>query len=164
MYHIHGYLGVDWERRYDPERAGKIKLITNEGDYMELFYSNPEFATYITDKFFKPYHLLFIGCSMADKNLLRYLYHTKPDKPSDAVNKTAQPERFAILKRGEYSVSGQAKSADLAREILLERYCVKVIWIDDYKQIHKVLKNIYLSSDDNETWNYGFRRAGRKRK
>lgn len=123
-YHCHGY--ISYARAEDEG----VNLLIAEHDYFDAFYDESGFGNVVATTFFRRWPSLFIGSSMADRNIRRVLHKTRDEAA----------EHFAILK-----CSGPKD--DLVDEVL-RAYGVSVIRIDDYSEIPTILGDLYLAPID----------------
>ena len=133
VYHVHGYVGYrdQPDDEGDPQDPG---LVISQEDYYQAFYDPLGFGTYVAMSFLRRFPCLFVGCSMQDKNLRRFLFHLV----QKGVGTDLRQGKFALLK-----VSGTPQD-DLADAILLS-YGVHVIWMERFCQIPGILRDLYVA-------------------
>ena len=161
--HIHGYLSHNKDRydKNNKKRKSKkdlLDIVSAETDYFKTFYESMSFSNYAAMSFLDNNHTLFIGCSMIDPNIRRFLFHLKNSADTDI-------RRFAILRNGcqskhNFSLKDIGNHCLAPRglyyEKILKAYGVDVIWICDFKNIPPLLKHIYEEGggDWDYVWNY----------
>ncbi len=151
VYHIHGYVGF----RSDKKKEGQGKypdIIIAEDDYFGTFYDPLGFNNYIAMSFLRRSPSLFIGASMTDKNILRFLFHL-----SNAAGGRLpeHQKKFAILQR-------TGSPGDSLKDRVLSAYGVEIIWIKDFaREIPMILQKMYVASGTKDmekllfnNWNY----------
>jgi hypothetical protein len=144
VYHIHGYIGY---REVDDDE-GRVRgphIVIAEDDYFDVFYDPLGFGNYVAMDFLRRFPCLFIGCSMADKNLRRFLFHLARDEARDA----AERDKFAILQ-----TVGKAEE-ELTDAILLS-YGVETVWVREFDEITEILRGVYTAVPGVEPadWDY----------
>lgn len=142
VYHVHGYLSIFSEAGGRDDRPSP-PLVIAENDYFRTFYNPYGFTDSVAAKFFRERTCLFIGSSMIDMNLRRFLFYAaSEDRPPAGL-----PDHFAILHRGD-------ALEDAFRESVLLSYGVKTIWIDRYGKIDGILGRVYGSAAgmDPDNW------------
>jgi hypothetical protein len=167
--HIHGYLSHN-TGRYVKDRKSKkdlVDFVSAETDYFKAFYESMRFGNYAAMSFMDNYHTLFVGCSMVDQNIRRFLFHLKNFADTNT-------RKFAILRNGcqskhKFSLEDIGHRCltprDLYYEKILKAYGVDVIWICDYKNILPLLKYIYEEGggDWDYVWKYKWPRDANNR-
>ena len=144
VYHIHGYLGYR-ELGTKHAESKTPDIVIAEDDYFQAFYDPLGFGNYIAMSFLRRFPCLFIGSSMTDQNLRRFLFHLAKNRDATAPHQG----RFAILK------TFGAPEEELTDAVLLS-YGVETIWIDDLDEIRDLLRGMYLAVGgvDEEDWDY----------
>jgi len=144
--HIHGFLTHDTKYYMRTNKKGLIDIIATEVDFFKTFYESMSFSNYAGMRFFDQFHLLFIGCTMKDKNIRRFLYHLQESQHY-------KTEKFAILrcscskhhrgKRTDTFSPDCLNNSNIFTEEFLKTYGVHVIWVCNYSQIPTILKQVY---------------------
>lgn len=151
VYHIHGYVGYKASQQESKEPPG-AEIIISEDDYFKTFYDPLGFGNYIALSFLRRFPCLFIGASMVDKNVRRFLFHLFNAAKGNIPD---HQRKFAILK-----MSG-SPSDDLVDANLLA-YGVETIWIGSFTEIPGILRDLYINVKNDEVeretsaadWNY----------
>jgi hypothetical protein len=144
VYHVHGYVRYRTSKSDGDEPKGP-DIVIAEDDYFEKFYDPLGFGSYIAMSFLRRFPCLFIGCSMKDKNLRRFLFHL-----AQGIGKAKPYQRkFAIL-----PMSGT--SEDELTDAILQHYGVETIWIQAFDEIPDILRSMYTAIDGvtGEDWDY----------
>ena len=138
VYHIHGY--VSYVVPDNPSNGIKAseKLVFAEEDYFRTSYDPLGFSSYIAMSFLRRYPCLFIGCSMKDKNMRRFLFQLLQEKKS--APEKDEKRYFAILK------SQGTNYDDFIAAVLLS-YGVDTIWVKDYCEIARILETVYNAAN-----------------
>lgn len=144
--HIHGFLTHDTNYYLRTNKKRLIDIIATEVDFFKTFYESMSFSNYAGMRFFDQFHLLFIGCTMKDKNIRRFLYHLQESQHYET-------EKFAILRcncsKHQHEKQTDTFSPDcldnsnIFTEELLKTYGIHVIWVCNYSQIPIILKEVY---------------------
>jgi hypothetical protein len=144
VYHIHGYVGYREPKRTDVELKSP-DIVIAEDDYFQIFYDPLGFGNYIAMSFLRRFPCLFIGSSMTDKNLRRYLFHLAKDVGATVLHQ----RKFAILK------TCGTPTEDLTDASLLS-YGVETVWIQHFDEIGDILRSMYTSvaGVTNAYWDY----------
>ena len=172
--HIHGYLSHNISQ-YEGRKNNKNRLtdfVSAETDYFRAFYESMRFGNYTAMSFLGNHHTLFVGCSMEDQNIRRFLFHLR-----NATD--ANTEKFAMLKNGCKTHHNRSEDyckmedgtfspgwlgprcltpRDLYYEEVLATYGVSVIWLCEYWDIYCLLKYIYEKAGGNWDYVYGYKR------
>jgi hypothetical protein len=135
--HLHGYL---------PRSGDAIgDIVLTEDDYQQVAtddWQSTEVGHALTRT-----TCLFIGSSLTDPNLLRYLYRH--------VRK-GSPQHYAIFTRQGTYKAGTPRELIAAREVALTRRWqqrhVEVVFVDHYVEIAQALAEIALARDDAQTY------------
>ena len=133
VYHIHGYVGYREEPGEDDDPPSP-DLVLAEDDYYQAFYDPLGFGTYIAMSFLRRFPCLFIGCSMQDKNLRRFLFHLV----QEGVGADSDQLKFALLK-------GSGTPQDDLTDAVLLSYGIHVIWIERFCRIPEILRDLYIA-------------------
>jgi hypothetical protein len=139
VYHMHGYVSyVD-----DPDRPDEVRasdLVIAEEDYYETFYNLLGFSNVVATSVLRRFPCLFVGCSMADRNVRRILYHLQRER----ILATEVKEHFALLSPKE---PGQQAFEDA----ILASFGVTTIRLKDAKhlgsQVKAIVQRLYLSAE-----------------
>lgn len=151
MYHIHGYIGFK-NSKDDQDKTLYPEIVIAEDDYFETFYDPMGFGNYIALSFLRRFPCLFIGASMEDKNIRRILFHLYSAAHGQIPE---HQQKFAILQM-------TGSPADGLVDANLMSYGVETIWIEDFNEIPKLLRQLYTNVKDNkrkakdyaEDWEY----------
>lgn len=139
IYHVHGFLPHNTTEKL----ASEISLIFSEEDYHRVYRDAYCWSNITQLNAFRDSTCLFIGCSLSDPNLRRLL-----DIPARV---SESPRHFAIMKRKSIQYPPTLQESDKkliklyqnidnnVREELFRTLGINVIWIDDYKEIPKIL-------------------------
>ena len=146
VYHMHGYVSyVD-----DPKEPDGVKasdLVIAEDDYYRTFYNLLGFSNVVATSFLRQFPCLFVGCSMADRNVRRILYHLQRER----IHSSEVWEHFAILPP---LAAGEQEFDDA----ILRSFGVTAIRVADPDdlgaQVEAILRRVYLSLDgvEEEHW------------
>jgi hypothetical protein len=155
IFHLHGSLDVRGEGFLDepPARYGP-PLVFRESEYFQTIANPTDFANYTAQSFFQRYNVLFIGTSMDDVNIRRWLYNSfqerwaqrtrylidlyeKPYEKAAAKTEAfyASIRHFWLRKREE--ISHQLKQ-DI--ELVMQHFGVQVLWYKEYPEIEGILQ------------------------
>jgi hypothetical protein len=140
VYHMHGYVSyVDDPRAPDGVKASE--LVIAEEDYYRTYYNLLGFSNIVATSVLRQFPALFIGSSMADRNLRRMLYHLRRER----IHPSTVHEHFAILP--PRPPTEQELDASILRSLN-----VTVIWLEDQEaigaEIESILRRVYVSLDD----------------
>lgn len=139
IYHVHGFL----PQKQDENTVTDTALIFSEEDYHEVYRDAYSWSNIIQLNAFRENICLFIGSSLTDPNLRRLL-----DIPARS---SEEPRHFAIVRRRSLPPARKEdeKPLKIYREIddsIREKYFsslgIKVIWIDDYQEIPRILRHV----------------------
>ena len=128
--HLHGYLGRD-----DRPRG---EIILSEADYMQM-QRGTSWQEALVQTALRDSTLVFVGTSLLDPNVIRYLHGVKP--PTGG-----QPARFAIfVRQGTYPEDvpadfRAAREHGLARR--WEALGVTAVFVDHYTDVAQVLAEV----------------------
>jgi hypothetical protein len=166
VYHIHGYVSYNLPKKqqdYDtsseyPQEVKALDLLIAEGDYFHRFYDPLGFSTFVALNFLNRFPCLFIGTSMKDRNIRRFLYHLEKERremvKKRKENKTVKPKHFAILPT-------TGTSQDSFTDAILWSYGISAIWIRGFDEINTILKQLYCYPINKkrdykkvQNWNY----------
>lgn len=163
--HIHGYLTNVPKENNAKNSGNKKKLmdfVISETDYFKTYYESMSFSNYSAMSFLDNHHTIFIGCSMKDKNIRRYLYHLKNSS-------NCNTEKIAILRcscKSKHTDADYGKfrysclsSYDIFTNEILKSYGVKVVWLCNHNQIHDLFKEVYKSTGGNWKTVYDYKRV-----
>lgn len=140
IYHVHGFLPQDPEKRVDD-----TTLIFSEEDYHEVYRDAYCWSNITQLNAFRDTTCLFVGCSLTDPNLRRLL-----DIPARSGE---GPRHFAIMRRKKFKAPDTAKTSErlLAlyqridhniREESYRKLGIQVIWVDDFQEIPQLLMGL----------------------
>lgn len=172
VYHIHGYVSYNLPNEQQdrdasgeyPQEVKALDLLIDEGDYFQRFYDPLGFSTFVALDFLNKFPCLFIGTSMKDRNIRRFLYHLEKERTETCEkrerfekkkeNKIAEPKHFAILPT-------TGTSQDSFTDAILLSYGISTIWIKEFDEINTILKQLYCyhsnkkrASKEVQNWNY----------
>jgi hypothetical protein len=139
VYHIHGYVGYKANRQEATEPPG-TDLVIAEDDYFETFYDPLGFGNYIALSFLRRFPCLFVGASMVDKNVRRFLFHLFRAAKGNIPD---HQRKFAILMT-------TGSPTDVLVDANLLAYGVETIWIERFTEIPDILRDLYTNISDNE--------------
>ena len=149
-YHVHGVLPLrsflEWSRKRpnfnkNPQTEVIGNFVFSEDEY-HTEYSDPYRWSNMTQmRLLGQYIGLFVGLSLEDPNIRRLVDVTHKQYP-DQIN-------YAILPRKEKLLQGGTSKETILRNLFEEvesssfqKIGVKVIWVDDFKEIPLILQNI----------------------
>ena len=140
VFHLHGYLGRD-------ERP-QGKLILSESDYMQM-QRGTSWQEALVQSALMDSTLVFLGTSLLDPNVIRYLYGVRPPTKG-------QPARFAIfVRQGAYTEDVPADFRDAREKGLAKRWealGVSAVFVNHYTDVAQLLAEIArcrtLGTDD----------------
>lgn len=150
--HIHGYLSHNVDRyKIEEKPKSEIRLVdfvSAETDYFKAFYESMRFGNYAAMSFLENHHILFVGCSMEDQNLRRFLFHLRNATRTNT-------EKFAVLFTTCSKEHESSHSEGLCAQCLtprdwyiqkvLDAYGVNVIWLCKFSDIPLLLESVYKS-------------------
>ena len=137
IYHVHGYLPQD-----NNILSTDVNLIFSEEDYHRVYRDAYSWSNLTQLNSFRDSTCLFIGCSLTDPNLRRLL---------DVASRSGEMARhFAFMKKNSFSSNGTGtvdkniiqmyqRIDDNIREAYYRQLGLNIIWINDYKEIPKML-------------------------
>lgn len=141
VYHVHGYLPRD--ASFSKEQSNSL-LVLSEEVYHALMLDPYSWSNITQLNLLRENTCLMLGLSMTDPNLRRLL--------EIASRKSPEPKHYAILKRHTTSsrnIKVGKKALDtyinVDQELQEESYKelgVRIIWVDDYKEIPQILREI----------------------
>jgi len=139
IYHVHGFLP---RKKEGYEKLTESLLVFSEEGYHKLMLEPYNWANIVQLSSFMNNTCLFIGLSMTDPNLRRLL-DVAAQKDADGICR-----HYAIMKRMKIKqVSGDEiekfeQINDELQESFYGKLGVNVIWVDDYKEIPELLREI----------------------
>ena len=148
--HIHGYLSHNVDKYRIEEKPnrkkGLVDFVSAETDYFNAFYESMRFGNYAAMSFLENHHTLFVGCSMEDQNIRRFLFHLRNATHTNT-------EKFAILFTTCSKEHESPPSESLGAQCLtprdwyihevLDAYGVNVIWLCKFSDIPLLLESVY---------------------
>lgn len=135
VYHIHGC--IHYKRRQGDKPSD---IVITQEDYFDVFHDNLGFGNFIGMNFLHRFPSLFIGLSMEDENLRRYLARIK----RELRGRKPRPRYFALFKKNEDN------REDDYMDAVLDSYGVRTIWMKDYKEIPHILERVYTFDHKNQ--------------
>lgn len=127
VYHLHGYLGRDDRPQGD--------LILSEGDYQRMQQDQTAWQHGVVHNALRDSTFIFVGTSLLDPNMIRYLYGVP-----------AGGQRFAVFVRQGTYPQDVPTGIPLAREAALrerwEAVGVTPVFVDHYVDVAQVLYEI----------------------
>jgi hypothetical protein len=130
VFHLHGYLGRDGRPTGE--------LVLSEADYMRMQQSG-SWQEDLVHNALRDSTVVFIGTSLIDPNVIRYLHGAKPS------SQDAQ-ERFAVFVRQDVYPQNVPAAFRLARENALaqrwEALGVTAVFVDHYTDVAQLLAEI----------------------
>jgi NAD-dependent SIR2 family protein deacetylase len=138
IFHVHGYLpqGND---EYDKD----LELIFSEEDYHRVYRDAYCWSNIVQLNYLREHTCLFIGCSLSDPNLRRLL--------DVATRNNEKPRHFAFLRKNNSlktsEIDPDALNAYNRIDVNLREKCyaemgINIIWIDEFKDIPKILERL----------------------
>jgi len=139
VYHMHGYVSYV-DDPHAPDGVKASKLVIAEEDYYRTYYNLLGFSNVVATSVLRQFTSLFIGSSMADRNLRRMLYHLRREQ----ILPSTVHLHFAILPPRH--AAEQELDASILRALN-----VRVIWLEDRDdigpQIEAILRRVYTCAD-----------------
>lgn len=130
IFHLHGYLGRDGR----PQG----RLILSEADYMQMQDGSSWQQSLVTTALMDS-TLVFVGASMLDPNVIRYLHGVKPPNAE-------QLHRFALfVRQGTYDSSVPTAIRSAREKALAQRWKalgVTAVYLDHFTDVAQVLFEI----------------------
>lgn len=130
VFHLHGYLGRD--------ELPSGQIILSEADYMQM-QRGASWQEALVQSALMDSTLVFVGTSLLDPNVIRYLHGVAPPQGS-------QPARFAIFVRQDTYPQDVPLDIRKAREQGLskrwEALGVKAVFVDHYTDVAQLLAEI----------------------
>ncbi len=130
VFHLHGYMGRDNRPRGE--------IILSEADYMQM-QRGTSWQEALVQSALRESTLVFVGTSLLDPNVIRYLHGVKP--PTGV-----QPARFAIFVRQDTYPEDVPADFRAAREQGLARRWealgVTAVFVDHYTDVAQLLAEI----------------------
>lgn len=128
--HLHGYLGRDGRPRGE--------IILSEADYMQMQRGTSWQESTVHAALMES-TLVFVGTSLLDPNVIRYLHGVTPPKGGE-------PSRFAIfVRQGSYAEEVPRTFRAAREEALAKRWealGVRAVFVDHYTDVAQVLAEI----------------------
>ncbi len=140
IFHVHGFL-PQGNNEYDEN----LELIFSEEDYHRVYRDAYAWSNIVQLNYLREHTCLFIGCSLTDPNLRRLL--------DVATRNNEKPRHFAILRRNSIletsGINPDALKTYERIDLNLREKCyaamgINIIWIDEYKDIPKILERLLL--------------------
>jgi hypothetical protein len=153
IYHVHGFLPRN--APHNSELTDNL-LVFSEDGYHSLYNDPYSWANITQLNFLRENTVLMIGLSLTDPNLRRLL--------SISNRKTNNKRHYAIMKKykltvddGDYAIRNDILEYfndvnDKLQERFYEQLGVKIIWVEEYEEIPKLID--YLKSN-NDNINFG---------
>ncbi len=148
IYHVHGFLPQD-SQNY--ENLTKSLLVFSEEGYHQLMIEPYNWANIIQLNYLLNNTCIFIGLSMTDPNLRRLLDIAAKKKSYDSES----CKHYAIMKRlnitdsdNNESIKSFERANESLQESLFKELDINIIWIDDFKEIPEMLKQIKNFSEN----------------
>lgn len=142
IFHVHGFLPKT-NRKYFDEAKESVSLVFSEEDYHRIYRDAYNWSNIVQLNFIRENTCLFIGCSINDPNLRRLL---------DVAGRNKEhPRHFAFMKRTTYKADPildreAIETYKLIDESIRDKYFaslgLNIIWVDDYSEIPRLLKEI----------------------
>jgi len=163
IFHVHGYLPQSGKL------TNKNKVILSEDEYHQQYTEIYGWNNLIQINKFKDYNCVFIGLSFTDPNLRRLLDISKKERGDNEIHHYCFKKRYNLAKTKEALEKLLSKNEELLDEKtkanlgleevsaelvkLMEEFeendafsfGVGIIWVDDYKNIPEILKEIRLN-------------------
>jgi len=133
VYHMHGYVSYVHDASTPDGVKASEDLVLAEEDYYRAYYNLLSFSSVAATSFLRRYPSIFIGCSMADRNLRRILYHVRRERRDSVARHFALMFRVQVDRRPLVAA-------------LLSGLGVRCIWVDTPTQIAEVLKEVYCAA------------------
>lgn len=155
VYHMHGFLRFD-PNAEDPTKEAPDLVVLTEGDYFDFFNDPTSLFNYTFLYLLRECHCLFIGLSMQDGNIRRLLHLSREERrtalmrerPNEKPNPKELLRHFALLRRSDSS------RLDLAMEESLLPLGTQALWVDDFEEIERRLRDVYETTG--ESWDSVF--------
>lgn len=116
IYHLHGVLDARGEGflQQPPAECGPA-LVFRESEYFETIANPMDFANYTAQSFFQRYNVLFIGTSLDDMNIRRWLYNSFTER------RIARERYLVDLYKVPYPAAGREASYQSIRHFWLRQ-------------------------------------------
>lgn len=128
--HLHGYLGRD--------RRPRGRIVLSEADYVRMQRGSAWQESTVQTALMES-TLVFVGTSLLDPNVIRYLHGVKPPT-------RRQPARFAMfVRQGTYTQDVPPSFRTAREEALAKRWealGVSAVFVDHYTDVAQVLAEI----------------------
>jgi SIR2-like domain len=168
VFHLHGFLntrGMKSENAVREEEPKPPTLVFRESEYFDVIAKPTGFANYTAHSFLQRTNVLFIGTSLDDLNLRRWLYTSYRERVAARaafLRGVYKKEYEAARTEAEYaslrhfwlrskndlprmsSKSGEKDDDKLARliEHLTRDLGVEIIWYDDHSEVAKLVSSL----------------------
>ena len=129
VYHLHGWLDM---RRQRERAVVTPALVFRESEYFDTIANPNAFANYTAQSLFQRRNVLFIGTSMEDVNVRRWLYNSFEER---------KRHRAHFLRARYYDDSSGAEAEAYAASI-------RHFWLKRVKDLPEPRKNIQASMED----------------
>jgi hypothetical protein len=144
FYHIHGFLPVPYVYKgFKKSIISADKLIFSENEYLSLANTNYNWQASTFLQAENSNVLVFVGVSFTDINIRKWLSWTYSNRLSEIqhINKhfkgEVSPAKHFWIKRRPLT-----QNQESLLENLVSHLGVRIIWIDDFKQIKEVLERL----------------------
>jgi len=139
IFHLHGYLvpqNIDKFDEFDD-------IVFSESDYLSLTHQTHTWAQSTFTYFAQYSTMLFVGLSMADPNIRRWLSWVWAEYVAETIRITKTTKLTGISGR-HYWISARPKDTfqALSREYGLRHLGVQTCWIDKWGNIGEAIKNL----------------------
>ena len=135
IYHVHGYIPYDYDGKTEVKN-----FVFTDSEYYENAFDKGNFTNSTQELIFDNYDVIFVGVSFTDSNLKQIL--------RERLKKTGpHTNLYAFYKLPTFEAKGREKRLIEAKyKILQQSYFdtlgVKIIWVNDFDEIPKLLKLI----------------------
>ena len=167
VFHLHGYLDVRYRPKNEliAEDGNADKpvptLVFRESEYFESIADSRGFANYTAHSFLQRYNLLFIGTSLDDINIRRWLHNSYQERKSDRgkylreIYNGSYPDadieaKYASIRhfwlRREKDLPNPRKEMKKSMERLMQQFGVEIIWYRAHEEVAAYLHQLKADS------------------
>lgn len=164
VYYVHGFIRFDKDPEDYQKGAADLRVLT-EQDFFNFFNNPNGLFNYTFLYLLREFPCLFVGMSLKDDNVRRLLHYSKKERVlsyaaegRQGVAERKSVRHFAILKYptakkgADKKGSGAPEELAEATEISLRRLGVTPLWVKDYDELRKRLRDLYESTEPALSW------------
>ncbi len=161
IHHLHGSLDVRGENFLKTELSQCLlpDLVFRESDYYDAIANPSAFVNHTPQSYFRQFNVLFVGTSLEDQNIRRWLYQSYRERLSDRTKylrewhkhdyKDAEYEaalesvRHFWLRPATERVGGCDRPVprDIV-ELSMRNLGVQLVWCDDYSEMQNHIREL----------------------